>query len=681
MANANAIVDKLANAGLRHGEKAGVAIAMMVFLVCVGIAVSQPTITTTPEQVKKAAQVADTNLSRTDDRDTIIKRLEEKEKIVPTNFATTVENSINTKIDPVVFKPKRDWVSPEPGAGLIREQPKLIALKEIYAYPGRGGLLIYELDESGNKIPDTSGDKSDEPKQQRYGRKRKKSAGGMGGGMGGGMMGGGQRKKHKKSQQEIDRETREANERKTREITSSLAGGGLEATKEDKANSEADKADNGPFKQTTRGYRWVAITGVLDHAKMLENYRQALKNPSIAHPNYARLDLERRTLQEDGTWSDWEKVDQGKNLDILDNLPYAEEELTPATVRPDNLVDPLPFLNAGLWEKVHIARFVSKEKLDLPKEPEPQQQGMAGMMGGGMMQNQMSSMMQQNTGAMQSAMQSQMKNQMSMMGGMMGGGMDGAMGGAMGGMGSSESAGNFWKSEENQVMIRALDFTAERGNSYRYRVRVVVYNPNVNRDDVAHGVDTKDKFLEGPWSRATDAVTMPPDIEPYAVTYLPPSSQTGDKVRFEVISFNPTDGWTVPKRFEAGVGEIIGDTVRVAVPRSDGSGAKQELIDFRTHQLVVDLDGGGLQNLPTGINGPPIERPALAALLRPDGSMVIHTMMDDLANDFRKDVVNNYDHEIKESTKKREKSNGSGYAGMMGGMMGGMGGMMGGGRR
>ena len=39
MANANAIVEKLADVGLRHGEKAGVAIAMMVFLVCIGMAV------------------------------------------------------------------------------------------------------------------------------------------------------------------------------------------------------------------------------------------------------------------------------------------------------------------------------------------------------------------------------------------------------------------------------------------------------------------------------------------------------------------------------------------------------------------------------------------------------------------------------------------------------------------
>ena len=56
MANANAIVEKLKELGLRHGEKAGVAIASMAFFVCVGMAANQKTIDTTPEQIKKAAR-------------------------------------------------------------------------------------------------------------------------------------------------------------------------------------------------------------------------------------------------------------------------------------------------------------------------------------------------------------------------------------------------------------------------------------------------------------------------------------------------------------------------------------------------------------------------------------------------------------------------------------------------
>ena len=70
MANANAIVEKLKELGLRHGEKAGVAIASMAFFVCVGMAANKKTIDTTPEQIKKAAQQSESNLNRPEKRET-----------------------------------------------------------------------------------------------------------------------------------------------------------------------------------------------------------------------------------------------------------------------------------------------------------------------------------------------------------------------------------------------------------------------------------------------------------------------------------------------------------------------------------------------------------------------------------------------------------------------------------
>src|SRR5208337_3838139 len=76
-----------------------------------------------------------------------------------------------------------------------------------------------------------------------------------------------------------------------------------------------------------------------------------------------------------------------ENLKILDNLPEEDDELTLDNVRPDNLNDPLPFLKAGLWEKVHIASLVPSEKKKI--EAPPPMGGMGGMMGmggrGGMM--------------------------------------------------------------------------------------------------------------------------------------------------------------------------------------------------------------------------------------------------------------------------------------------------------
>ena len=150
---ANAFVDQLKNLGLRHGEKAGVAIASMIFLVCVGMAATTKTIETTPDQIKKAAQDLGQESQSHEERETIIKNLEEK-GIKDSNFADVVEEQVKTALVPDNYKSAREWVTPEPGAGLIRDTPVLIAPTELYAYPGRGGLLVYELDKNGDRIPD-----------------------------------------------------------------------------------------------------------------------------------------------------------------------------------------------------------------------------------------------------------------------------------------------------------------------------------------------------------------------------------------------------------------------------------------------------------------------------------------------------------------------------------------------
>ena len=380
-----------------------------------------------------------------------------------------------------------------------------------------------------------------------------------------------------------------------------------------------------------------------------------------------------------------------KNYQILDNVPELDDELAPDSVLPENLVDRLPFLKYGLWEKVHIASLVPKEKVKAPEEKNlpvgmggmmggmgGMRGGMGGMMGGmGGMRGGMGGMMG-GMGAQQGAMMANMmKGQGSrMMGGMERGGM-GGMAGMMGGMGgSTEAVGNFWKSEEKKVMIRGLDFTVEPDETYQYRVAVVVWNPNLNREDVSPGTDNKSKVLIGPWSKETEAVTMPPDVMPYAIGTLP-NVNSEAQVRFQVVRFHPNDGVTVPRSFEASIGELIGERRTHPVPVSDGSGKKTVPIDFTTHQIVLDVSGGGFQQLPNGFVGPPIARPALAALLRPDGTIAVHYQSDDEVNEVRKDIQSTYDHEIASSTKERKSSQGLGYQGMMGGR-GGMGGMMGG---
>jgi hypothetical protein len=160
---------------------------------------------------------------------------------------------------------------------------------------------------------------------------------------------------------------------------------------------------------------------------------------------------------------------------------------------------------------------------------------------------------------------------------------------------------------------------------------------------------------------------------------MPRDPKSDLKVNFEVIRFDTNTGVTVPRKFTAGPGEVVGEVSTADIPTAEGTGKTTRPVDFNTRQIVLDT-AGGPQALPQGFAGGSIERPALALLLRPDGGVEVRSQPDDANDEVRKDIVRNYTKEVKESSKKRESSLGGGYGGYMQQMMmgGGMGGMMGG---
>ncbi|MHC5545027.1 hypothetical protein ACYOEI_42870, partial [Singulisphaera rosea] len=220
------------------------------------------------------------------------------------------------------------------------------------------------------RIPDTSKTEADIPQTPRRLRSRRRPMNAPMAGMQG------KRRRRGKSAAQIEQEQKKQYEFEKKRKEGQLVG--KDAPKND---SEKDAETNGepeaPPKEITKGLRWVAITGVLDHKKLRDNYLQALKNPAVAQPHFKQLDVERQVLQSDGSWTEWEAVDSEKNWEIVDNLPEEEEELTPETVRLDSLVDPLPFLKSGYWERVHVASLVPKENKEVA--PMPGAFGGAGM--------------------------------------------------------------------------------------------------------------------------------------------------------------------------------------------------------------------------------------------------------------------------------------------------------------
>jgi hypothetical protein len=200
------------------------------------------------------------------------------------------------------------------------------------------------------------------------------------------------------------------------------------------------------FQEAEREIRWAVITGVIDHQQVpkawIAAHRKMLPD---AESIYRRVDLQRRTLQKDGTWSGWKMVDAEANYTILDNLPVVEEERVPEHDRLELLVDPLPHLTQGRWEGVDVEEFlpsVNERRKDLRAEHLPRFRAQRDL--------------------------------------------------------------------PPILMIRALDFTVEPGRVYRYRARVILDNPYFNR--ARSGVN---RWLQGPWSEASEVITVPrPEEKP-----------------------------------------------------------------------------------------------------------------------------------------------------------------------
>ncbi len=626
---ANAAVDKLKAFGLRQGEKFVVGIAATVLVVSLGVLVTSQTIALTPDQLQKKAESAESHLRQKQDTAEIVSKVEAAGVVDP-GFVKMVDNQAANALKPADYRARLDWVTPEPGAGLIRDQPDMIAPTELMAFPGRGGALLYMVDDKGNKIPDTTkGTNGSAPAV---------------------------------AKKEEPKNVPKAN----RTLAGSVADAKADSAK-DAAAPDAPTEPEGPFKEHTTGKRWVVVTGIVDNDLLNKNWLAALKNPAIAFPQYVRIDAERQARQADGTWSEWIALNEDDKWKVLDLMPEVDEELVPLAARPEALVDPLPFLRAGYWTGVHVARLVPSELRNAasPDDLPNMVRGAGSRRGGG-----------GRPGSSQSQMQGQGMG-MGMAGESMGGAMSSRSGGArsamMGGQEGGGSSGGgpeeaVVANTESTIMLRWLDFTVEPNTSYRYRVRLVVKNPNFERSDVNPGTDTSNASLIGPWSDPTGVVSVPANVSIYAQN---PGQDTrrDDVVSFLVYCWDPDKGETVVKTDDAAPGFLVGENGSVLYPSAEGTGAENKTIDFNSRSFVLDAIGGKVTIPDIGVDKIKFDVPAVAMVVEADGGVVIKNQSLDRPNEVRKDMDANYRQALSDSGKKREpsKSNRSSGSSMSGG--------------
>ena len=179
-------------------------------------------------------------------------------------------------------------------------------------------------------------------------------------------------------------------------------------------------------------------------------------------------------------------------------------------------------------------------------------------------------------------------------------------------------------------LFRFFDYTVENDRMYRYRVKLLLRNPNVGvakrylkRPELADG-DRR----ESDWSEPSPVVAIPPDSRMLAGDVAPQRGLNEAKAKVLVIKWEGPKAVEVPHEFEVLRGAFINypetDTP-IPIPGEPEKTVPGK-VSFDTNTLLVDIIGG---EPVTGPNGRPIKTPSMMLFMNPFGEIVMHKHVND----------------------------------------------------
>lgn len=229
---------------------------------------------------------------------------------------------------------------------------------------------------------------------------------------------------------------------------------------------------------------------------------------------------------------------------------------------------------------------------------------------------------------------------------------------------------------EDYLLLRFFDFEVEAGKYYRYRVKLLVDNPNYGLPPrvLAQPDLAQPKWLEAEWSEPSAVVNVPLDSQVLIVSASPKVTQGETLAKLLVVRFDMDTGIEAFKEFEdvprgqwlnylkqefdraaAGFGAPVfpgmgpmgamypsSDVTAMGAPgmltpgmpgapgaRKPAAGEKEEkeYVDYITDCLLLDVAGGA--NLP-GREREKLTEPGRLLLMDKDGNLLVRNEIDDL---------------------------------------------------
>lgn len=144
--------------------------------------------------------------------------------------------------------------------------------------------------------------------------------------------------------------------------------------------------------------------------------------------------------------------------------------------------------------------------------------------------------------------------------------------------------------QRRQLLFRYLDFDVEPGETYRYRVRLEVRNPNFRKSlaaaSTAGVVAGATRWT--PYSEPTLPVAVEP-LTTYFLTGLEPARlRPGVAARMHVYQYDQNAGSTVDHVLPVALGQVIGGTARTTRANPAKGVVEEGLYGFRSSDTLVD---------------------------------------------------------------------------------------------
>ena len=268
--------------------------------------------------------------------------------------------------------------------------------------------------------------------------------------------------------------------------------------------------------------------------------------------------------------------------------------------------------------------------------------------------------------------------------------------------------------EIDHLLMRFLDVDVQPGNTYEYRIRLKMENPNygkANEKIVSNPAYTKKKTLYSPWTKVAAEITIPNEDFKFAVD--PAAYRTRIAEEFKdskdrdvrerlqakdnqaVIEMarwmeevpigsgkrEPVGAWVVAD-IPTGRGEYLGRKHYVKLPlwsavtsqyvlrevadrivtgRKDTQQPKGWLVDFTTKDILVDFEGGKVKTR-TRSNREVTEDVATEMLIvREDGQLEVKKSIEDEANSERKKLVEGWESWTKNVERRKDTAPDGGF--------------------